>query len=378
MNLRTTPLLTVISAVFTVGFCWGIIIPVTSVILEGRDVPTPLIGFCATAIFIGMAFSAPLVGRTIELYGVRPTLFAGMFLSGCLMVALSLFTSLFSWIALRLMIGFAFGAITTSSETLINRISTEKNRGKNLGLYAFAFSLSLMIAPLALWLLRFGMGLPFIAGGLICFVASFLVYKTIPLMQEELPDASVDLKLIGRISLSLATNFMAGFMEGALIALIPLFSLRLGFSTGQTGILLFAFMLGHGGGPPLIGLFADRWGLRKILGMVYGVGTVLFLIILLSPPHMSLTVLLSLAGASVGALYPLAVGLIGEVLESKELPRGNALTTFAYGIGSIIGPFLPALIMHVTVPKSLFVVAAILYGGVLVSMGVRKSGERDN
>ena len=73
--------------------------------------------------------------------------------------------------------------------------------------------------------------------------------------------------------------------------------------------------------------------------------------ILFVPANMSLTVLLSLAGASVGALYPLAVGLIGEVLASKELPRGNALTTFAYGVGSIIGPFIPALIMHVTVPE---------------------------
>jgi MFS family permease len=372
MNLRTTPLLTVITAVFTVGFCWGIIIPVTSVILEGRDVPTPLIGFCATAIFIGMACSAPFVGRALELYGVRPTLFTGMFLAGCLMVTLSLFTSLFSWIALRLMIGFAFGAITTSCETLINRISTEQNRGRNLGLYAFAFSLSLMIAPLALWLLTFGMGVPFITGGIVCFAATFLVYKTIPSMQEELPDVSIDLQFVRRISLSLATNFMAGFMEGALIALIPLYALRQGFSTGATGMLLFAFMLGHGGGPPLIGLLADRLGLRRILGLVYGVGTALFFMILFVPANMSLTVLLSLAGASVGALYPLAVGLIGEMLASNELPRGNALTTFAYGLGSIIGPFIPALIMHVTVPKSLFVVAAILYSIVLVAMTLRK------
>ena len=376
MSLRATPLLTVISAVFTVGFCWGIIIPVTSVILEGRNVPTPLIGFCATAIFIGMAFSAPLVGRSLELYGVRPTLLAGMLLSGCLMVVLSFFTSLFSWIVLRLMIGFAFGAITTSSETLINRISTEQNRGRNLGFYAFAFSLSLMIAPLALWLLRFGMGIPFITGGIICFAATFLVYKTIPSMQEDLPEASIDLKLLRRISLSLATNFMAGFMEGALIALIPLFSLRLSFTTGQTGILIFAFMLGHGGGPPLIGLLADRLGLRRILGLVYGVGTALFFVILFVPAHMSLTVLLCLAGASVGALYPLAVGLIGEVLESNELPRGNALTTFAYGIGSIVGPFVPALVMHVTVPKSLFVIAAILYGIVLVAMSVQRGSQK--
>lgn len=372
MNLRTTPLLTVITAVFTVGFCWGIIIPVTSVILEGRDVPTPLIGFCATAIFIGMAFSAPLVGRSLELYGVRPTLFAGMFLAGCLMVALSLFTSLFSWIALRLMIGFAFGAITTSCETLINRVSTEQNRGRNLGLYAFAFSSSLMIAPLALWLLTFGVGLPFVIGGVICFAVTVLVCRTIPAAPEELPASSFDLNLVRRITLSLATNFMAGFMEGALIALIPLYALRQGFSTGETGMLLFAFMLGHGGGPPLIGLLADRLGLRRILAMVYGGGTAIFLAIIFGPTHVSVTVLLILAGASVGALYPLAVGLIGEVLVSSELPRGNALTTFAYGVGSIIGPFIPALIMHLTVPKSLFVIAATLYIIVLLAMNVHK------
>lgn len=372
MRYPGLPLVTVIAAVFTVGCCWGIIIPVTSVILEGRDVPTPLIGFCATAIFIGMALSAPLVGRSLELYGVRPTLFAGIFLAGCLMVALSLFTSLFSWIALRLMIGFAFGAITTSSETLINRISTEENRGRNLGLYAFAFSLSLMIAPLALLLLRFGAGIPFVGGGMLCFAAALLVYATVPAVQEELPDVSIDLTFIRRISLSLVTNGMAGFMEGALIALIPLYALRQGFGTGATGILLFAFMLGHGGGPPFIGLLADRLGLRKMLGLVYGVGTALFFILVFFPAHISLTVPLTLAGASVGALYPLAVGLIGEVLASGELPRGNALTTFAYGVGSIIGPFFPALIMHVTVPTSLFVVVAVLYGSVLAAMSLRK------
>ncbi len=372
MNLRIIPLSTVIIAVFTVGFSWGIIIPVTSVILEARHIPTPIIGITAAAIFVGMALSAPFIGRSIELYGVKRTLFAGMFGAGVLMIALALWTSIPVWIALRFIIGIAFGAITTSCETLINRVSTERNRGRNLGFYAFAFSLSLMIAPIALWLLKFGVWVPFVTGGVICFAATLLVSITIPHVREEIPESSFDLHLVRRITLSLTTNFMAGFMEGALIALIPVYALRQSFNTGQTGMLLFAFMLGHGGGPPLIGILADRVGLRRILALVYGLGTISFIVILLFPAHMTLTILLILAGASVGALYPLAVGLIGEVLSSSELPRGNAMTTFAYGIGSIIGPLFPALIMHVTVPKSLFVISAILYIIVLVVMGVQK------
>lgn len=371
MNFRNAPLPTVIVAVFTVGLSWGIIIPVTSVILEARRIPTPIIGMTATAIFVGMAISAFFVGRSIEHYGVKHTLFAGMFGAGVLMIALAFWTSTSVWIVLRLIIGIAFGTITTSCETLINRMSTERNRGKNLGLYAFAFSLSLMIAPAALWLLEFGVWLPFVAGGMVCLAATWLVSMTIPNEREEIPESSFDRHLIRRITLSLATNFMAGFMEGALIALIPVFALRQSFTTAQTGLLLFAFMLGHGGCPPLIGVLGDRLGLRRILSLAYGVGTIVFVVILFFPPNMTISLLLILAGASVGALYPLAVGLIGEVLSSSELPRGNALTTFAYGIGSIVGPFIPSLIMHVTVPKSLFVVSAVLYIVVLVVMAVK-------
>jgi MFS family permease len=230
-----------------------------------------------------------------------------------------------------------------------------------------------MIAPVALWFLKFGTWIPFVAGGVICFTTTFFVSLTIPHVQEELPESSFDLQLVRRITLSLATNFMAGFMEGALIALLPVYALRQGFNTSQTSMLFFAFMLGHGGGPPLIGMFADRLGLRRILAVVYGVGTIVFIGILLFPAYMTSTLLLLLAGVSVGALYPLAVGLIGEVLSSSELPRGNAMTTFAYAIGSIIGPLLPALIMHVTIPKSLFVVAAILYIVVFVIMKTSRS-----
>jgi MFS family permease len=74
-------------------------------------------------------------------------------------------------------------------------------------------------------------------------------------------------------------------------------------------------------------------------------------------------------GASVGALYPLGVGLLAELTEPGELARGNALTTFCYGLGSIVGPFVPAIIMHVLdMPGSLFAVVVSLYLAVFLWM----------
>ena len=372
MRLHALPLVNAILAVFTVGLCWGIIIPVTSVILEGNGIPTPLIGFTATAIFIGMAVSSPFVGRWIERFGIKPVVFAGLSGSGVLMIILALFTSVPLWIAFRFVLGITFSAVIISSEILINRVSTEDNRGRNLGLYAFAFSFSLMVTPLALWLLKFGLGVPFIIGGAVCLIASFLITLTMPGMQEVPSALPPALRLFQRISLSLVTNCVAGFMEGALIALIPLYTLREGFDEAQTGILIFAFLLGHGGGPPFIGILADRLGLRRILGLVYGLGTAAFMFILICPLRMGLAFPLLLAGMSVGALYPLAVGLIGERLQSSELPRGNAMITSAYGVGSILGPVVPALIMHVSVPQSLFIIAAVIYTAVLLVMRLQK------
>lgn len=371
-KLLAHPLHAVLIATFTSGFAFGVVLPIASVILEERQVPTPIIGLTATIVFAGWALGSPLAGRMIELYGVQRTLAAGILITGLSMVAHGFSVFLPFWFAIRFCIGFASASIFTACETLINRISTDNNRGKNLGLYGFAFSLSLMIGPFGLWLLQFGRWAPFSAAGIFCCCVACFVYRAIPQTHETAaPAKSIDFHFVRRIRVSLTAMLMAGFMEGALIALIPIYTLREGFTEAQTGMLLFSFMLGHGCLTPLMGMLGDRIGLRQGLVLTYGLGSASFILLVFFPPHMAIAAALVCAGASVGALYPLAVGLLAGALAPAELPRGNALTAFCYGIGSIAGPFVPSLIMHVTIPKSLFAVAAILY--IIVLMGMRFS-----
>ncbi len=353
----------ILAAIFTGGLGFGIVLPVSSVVLENIGVSTPLIGLTATMMFAGIAIGGPLSGRLIELFGIKRTLAGGLFCNAVLMVCLGLYISLPFWFAIRFVMGVAFASVFTSCETLINRVSNDQNRGRNLGLYAFAFSLSLILGPTGIWLLKFGTLIPFAITGAISLSAALISYFMLPTIQEKSPDIKFDLAFIKRIKISVIAMLTAGFMEGALIALIPIYAIRQGFNVAETGILLFAFVIGHGCFPPIIGALGDRIGLKNVLAISYCLGTVSFIAILFFPEKIPLTGLLVLGGASVGALYPLAVGILADFLSSEELPRGNALTTFCYGLGSIIGPFIPAVIMHITVPKSLFVVAAILYAG---------------
>lgn len=370
MPLRIKPVHACCLAVFTAGFGFGIVLPVSTVVLEGLRVSTPLIGLIATVMFAGIACGAPLVGRSIELLGVRRTLTFGMLLAGICMGCLGLRVSVVVWIFVRFILGIAFAAIFTAAETIINRMCTDSNRGRVLGLYAFSFSFALMIGPVGLWFLKLGVWAPFLVAGGVCLAAAPAIFSAVPHL-EEAPAALVfDWHLPGRIRDSLAAMLMAGFMEGALIALIPLYTLREGFTTGQTSVLLFSFMLGHGGMPPLIGMLGDTIGLRRVLVIAYTLGMVSLTSVLLLPGTMLLSAVLVACGAAVGALYPLAVGLLGIELTSAELPRGNALTTFCYGLGSTLGPLIPALIIHGTTPGSLFAVTAGVFAVVLVAMRI--------
>lgn len=374
--LKIKPIYACFLAIFTAGFGFGIVLPVSTVVLEGLHVSTPMIGLTATAMFLGIALGAPLVGRLIELFGLQRTLTFGVLLAGICMGSLGLWVYLPVWLLVRFILGIAFASIFTSAETIVNRICTDRNRGKVLGLYAFSFSLALMIGPVGLWLLKLGVWAPFLVAGGICLAAAAVVYASVPHLEEKSQGLAFDRNLARRIWVSLSAMLMAGFMEGALIALIPLYTLREGFTTEQTSILLFSFMLGHGGMPPLIGTLGDKIGLRRVLGISYSLGVVSLTAVLLLPTTMLLTAILIVCGASVGALYPLAVGLLGIELTSEELPRGNALTTFCYGTGSTIGPLVPALIIHFTVPGSLFAVTAGIYAVVLITM--RFAGRQKN
>jgi len=366
MQTKRNPLPAILAAIFTGGFGFGIVLPISSVVLERIHVSTPLIGLTATIMFAGVALGGPLSGRLIEMFGIRRTLSGGLLCNAVLMVCLGLYVSLPFWFVIRFIMGVAFASVFTSCETLINRISNDRNRGRNLGLYAFAFSLSLMLGPAGLWLLEFGTLVPFVVTGTISLAAALIAHSVLPSPQEKAPQVTFDLLFLKRIRLSVITMLTAGFMEGAFFALIPVYALRQGFSAAETGILLFAFVIGHGCFPPVIGTLGDRIGLKNVLAVSYCLGTVSFIAVLFSSAKIPLMIFLLLGGASVGALYPLAVGLLADFLSSEELPRGNAMTTFCYGLGSIIGPFIPSVIMHFTVPGSLFTVCAILYAVLFV------------
>jgi MFS family permease len=74
-----------------------------------------------------------------------------------------------------------------------------------------------------------------------------------------------------------------------------------------------------------------------------------------------------------GALYPVALALIGEIIPPEKMGTANASFSFAYGVGCIVGPLITGWVLELFSIQYLFypmTAAALIF--VLVTMMDKK------
>ncbi len=59
-------------------------------------------------------------------------------------------------------------------------------------------------------------------------------------------------------------------------------------------------------------------------------------------------------GIAAGALYPVALALIGELVPPERMGTANVSFSFAYGVGCIIGPFITGWVLEIFSIQYLF------------------------
>jgi MFS family permease len=141
---------------------------------------------------------------------------------------------------------------------------------------------------------------------------------------------------------------VAGLVESADLALLPLFGLQAGIGEKASLLLVTVFMAGNVVLQMPIGLLADRFGRRFLLGicaLLSGIGPLL----LPACIHRSalLGPLLIVWGGTLYAFYSQGVALLGEEFPAAELPRANTVFVMVYCMGGVIGPSVGGYAMDV-------------------------------
>lgn len=139
-------LFTIFSVVLVEMLSFSIVLPLLPYLATDLGASETQIGLLAATYPIAQLFGAPLLGRLSDRYGRKPVLIASIIGTGAAFVVLATARSLPILFVSRFIDGITGGNINVA-QAYISDVTTEKDRGRALGMIGAAFGLGFILGP---------------------------------------------------------------------------------------------------------------------------------------------------------------------------------------------------------------------------------------
>jgi MFS family permease len=259
---------TLIAALATVGVCdvaFGLTMQLQPLLMDARGIPAWLIGINTAAGALGVLLAGPVLPRIIARFGARRVAFVSILVIIACLAAMALLPPPWWWFGFRFFLGAAIGSLFTVSEAWVLTISTDRNRGRLMGIYTSMLSVTFAVGPT---ILPFT-GIEGLTPWLICIV--FVAGGLIPLAMVNIREASEDgghgslLKVLTRAPLLFGCIGAATVFDSVIISFFTIFAQRNGLPLATASSMLAAGIVS---GVVLfypLGLWADRWNKNGVV-----------------------------------------------------------------------------------------------------------------
>jgi MFS family permease len=343
-NVRILLVLCLASAAW--AFSFGLGAPLASLWLKDAGYSDSIAGASAGIYYLGIAVTAAAVPRLMRRWG-RFCPIAGFVLSGASTMLFPWGGSLFGWLTLRLLNGVGGAMSLIPLETYVNRHSPLEQRSRNFGIYAVAIALGWALGNLiGLQLYNGAAVLAFLVGGAVTLLALPLLGRGLPWLPEPPVQRAERVALPWRRTfLSFGSSWMQGFLEGAMVSLLPIYLLFLGLTTQHISWLTSGIMIGVILFQVPVAWLADRLGRARVLLACHAVVLAGLIALPFCTGPILLPAVLFLIGACSGAFYPLGLSLLGEQVRDAALARASACYLALNCLGSLIGPIVTGAVM---------------------------------
>ncbi|MBP1844424.1 MFS family permease [Rhizobium petrolearium] len=334
-------LIAAISAISAVGIAIGLGLPLLSIILEKRGIPSTLIGLNAAMAGIASMFAAPVTTRLAHDHGVAKTMMLAVLIAALSAIGFYYADAFWMWFPLR----FTFHGATTTlfilSEFWINEVAPPRRRGLVLGIYATVLAIGFAIGPLLFSALGSDGVLPFLVGAgviLLAVIPIFIARHESPVLDSK-PDRHF-LHYIFLVPTATAAVFAFGAVSAGGLSLFPIYALRESLTEPQTAVLLTVMGIGNMAFQIPLGLFSDKLKDRRPLLTAMAVLGVIGSLALpfLIQNWLMMAVVLFFWGGCVSGLYTVGLAHLGARLSGPDLAAANAAFIFCYAVGTVAGP----------------------------------------
>ena len=349
-------LVPILLTVFLLAFGMSFVAPLIPLLLKGMGASSATIGQIATTYFLSFTITTSLLGRWIERVGSKKIIDAGLFIFGLAIFIMPFVADPKLFYLIRIFQGVGSAFLFAPTESAINILSSSEKRGSNMGLYGVVFAVGFAVGPgIGSWLYSFNRVSPFIFAALSCFLAIAVLtvwFKEIPVPVRKTEWGF--LELLNSLKIPLSAAMCYAIVEVSIGSFLSLYLDELGIGGAALGIVFTFFAVGGAISPFPAGKIADSLGKRYVLRMC---GFLLFAVTVvfnLLQHYWAICFLAFCVGLVAGALYPVALALIGELIPPEKIGTANASFSFAYGVGCIVGPLLTGWVLEIFSTSYLF------------------------
>ncbi|MFC4257510.1 MFS transporter [Marinobacter lacisalsi] len=261
------------------------------------------------------------------------------------------------WAALRIISGFSVAGVLVVIESWFSSRATNSNRGALFAVYQIVFYLAAAGGQLVVNLGDPAHFMPF------TLAAILLTLALIPLAltQMEAPAIESTERLsfftLARQSFTGAAGaLVCGVLIGSFYALGPVYATMAGLDVPRTSLFMASAIVAAMLLAWPLGRICDSFDRRRVMFLVSVVGATTAVVVAMtgSTNIPLLMVLVGLFTGFAGTLYPIAVAITNDRMETHRIVAASATLLLSYGIGSVIGPIVMAELMSILGPSGLF------------------------
>ncbi len=357
-----------ISCISITGMSFGLGLPLLAFNLEFMTGSGTIIALNALVAALSTVIAAPFAPAILARVPTRPFMIFCLLYTAFSFVSYKLVPSVPFWMFMRFTSGLAISILFVASETWIIQMAPKSIRGRVLGLYSMSLGAGFGLGGLMIAVLGVRGWAPFIAGSAVCLVATIPLLLPGPGLHIPEKTRSGLFHFVDKIAKAPRLMLAAlafGAIETSAMHFSPIWAFRTGFGETQAQLLVAAGALGVILLQLPISWFGDYISRYKLLFACALAGLIGPVLMFLAGQSLSPTIYLVFffyVGLT-EALYVLAMAVIGEKFDNKDLTGANAALVTMYGIGSLSSPILVGPLMDIINPAGallgLFIIGLI-------------------
>ncbi|WP_249199351.1 MFS transporter [Photobacterium sp. GJ3] len=320
------------------------LIPLT---LSYFELPASLASWLASTFYLGLLIGALLIEKVVAKIGHRLSFIGFQFLLALTIMIMPVMPEQWVWLLARFIAGIAVAGIFVVVESWLLIGDNKKERAKRLGFYMTALYGGGTLG-------QFGIGFIGVEGLLPFFsILALVVLAMVPALvsKHSQPACEQHTSLTTKQILALSKPailgcLVSGIVMSTIYGLLP-FSLKLqGLTAEQISGLMASTVLGGMAIQPVVSTLSCKMSKSLLMAAACLLGIFATGIMTLFEGYAVMVIGLALLGMSSFALYPIAISLACDALNSTQIVSATQVMLFSYSIGSVAGPLGAGSFLH--------------------------------